>query len=131
MPKLDIDFEVFKAITARRGSEDVTENDVLRSLLGLNSPSGEDLAGRTSSPDNSDWVVKGVRFRDGTEFRASYKGQTWLGRVRKGALEVGGKRYDSPSSAAMSITKSPVNGWTFWQYRSPGQSSWQVIKSLR
>jgi len=33
MPFIEIDFDVYKALTARRPSEDVTENDVLRQLL--------------------------------------------------------------------------------------------------
>ena len=32
---IKIDFEVYKEITIRRDSPDVTENDVLRELLGL------------------------------------------------------------------------------------------------
>ena len=36
MRTIEVDFDVFKALTARRANEAVTENDVLRSLLGLN-----------------------------------------------------------------------------------------------
>jgi len=78
-----------------------------------------------------DWIVKGVRFPAGTEFRAHYKGQTYLGRVERGALSLNGESFDTPSSAAMSITKNPVNGWTFWECRLPGQASWQILKGLR
>ena len=35
MPQIEIDFEVFKALTARRLTEYETENDVLRALLKL------------------------------------------------------------------------------------------------
>jgi hypothetical protein len=82
-------------------------------------------------PSKGDWMAKGIRFPAGTEFRASYKGQTYLARVEDGALVLNGERFDTPSSAAMSITKSPVNGWTFWESRAPGQGSWQMIKTLR
>jgi len=51
--------------------------------------------------------------------------------VKDGALFVEGKRYDSPSSAAISITGNPVNGWTFWEVRLPGQSEWKSMKALR
>ena len=129
MRTIEVDFDVFKALTMRRASEDVTENDVLRQILGL--PSRKSLPAETSGPGPGDWMTKGIRFPAGSELRATYKGQTYLARVEGGALVLGGKRYDSPSAAAMSITGTPVNGWTFWEYRFPGQSGWKILKSLR
>jgi hypothetical protein len=129
MRTIEVDFDVYKALTLRRSSEDVTENDVLRELLRL-SPKRQFTAS-ASSATPGDWVTKGVRFPAGTEFRASYKGQTYLARVESGALVLNGERFDTPSSAAMSITRNPVNGWTFWECRLPGQASWQMIKPLR
>jgi hypothetical protein len=131
MRTIEVDFDVYKALTSRRPTEDVTENEVLRDLLGL-SPKRQ-RAGSTvaTSSDANDWIVKGVRFPVGTEFRANYKGQTWLGRVERGALVVNGKRFETPSAAAVSVTKSPTNGWTFWECRLPGQASWQIVKGLR
>jgi hypothetical protein len=128
MPAIEVDFDVFKALTARRPTEDVTENDVLRQLLGL--------AAKKASPGAppaapGDWVAKGVRFPSGTEFRAAYKGQTYLARIEGGALMLNGKRFDTPSAAAMSISDHPVNGWTFWEARLPGQPGWKTIKSFR
>jgi hypothetical protein len=131
MRTIDVDFDVFKALTARRSTEEVSENDVLRSLLGLPSKQRSTTPITVETADSNDWIAKGVRFPTGTEFRASYKGQTWLGRVERGALVVNGKRFDTPSAAAVFITKSPTNGWTFWECRLPGQSSWQLIKGLR
>ncbi len=130
MRTIEVDFDVYKALTLRRPSENVTENDVLRELLKLppKRPSTAP-AGDGSSP--GDWVAKGIRFPAGTEFRANYKGQTYLARVDNGALVLNGERFDTPSSAAMSISKGPVNGWTFWECRLPGQASWQMIKTLR
>src|SRR5437870_848824 len=122
MRTIDVDFDVFKALTTRRPSENVTENDVLRQLLEL-PPSAQRAGGALSTPPTmGDWVTKGIRFPAGTEFRATYKGQTHLGRVEGGALVLGGKRFVSPSSAAMSITGGNVNGWRFWQCRLPGQA---------
>jgi predicted CopG family antitoxin len=131
MRTIEVDFDVYKALTSRRATEAVTENDVLRSLLGISTKRGPAVATAVSSPDASDWVSKGVRFPAGTEFRANYKGQTWLGRVERRALAVNGQRFDTPSAAAVAITKSPTNGWTFWECRLPGQSSWQILKGLR
>src|ERR671937_608590 len=99
MPTIDVDFDVFKALTLRRPTEDVSENDVLRQLLGL--PARKHAGTQTAAPQPGDWVTKGVRFPAGTEFRATYKGETHLGRVEGGALVLSGKRYDTPSAAAM------------------------------
>jgi hypothetical protein len=131
MRTIEVDFDVYKALMMRRPTEDVTENDVLRELLQL--PRSKE--GPASPPVRNmaagDWVAKGVRFPAGTEFRAHYKGQTHLGRVEAGALMLSGKRYDSPSAAAVSITGSPVNGWRFWEARLPGEAGWKMIESLR
>jgi len=129
MPTIEVDFDVYKALTVRRPSEDVSENDVLRQVLGLSTKKGPSAA--SGAPVPGEWVTKGVRFPAGTEFRAKHKGQTWLGRVEGGALVMNGTRYDSPSAAAVSITDNPVNGWTFWECRLPGQPGWKMIKSLR
>lgn len=135
MYTLEVDFDVYKAIVSLRTSESVTENDVLRELLRL-SPKKESPS--TSSTTNGafvgisgDWIAKNVRFPVGTDFRVTYKGKVYTGRVQGGALVVDGKRYESPSSAAVAITGSAVNGWRFWQARFPGRSSWQIIESLR
>jgi hypothetical protein len=132
MATIDVDFDVFKALTAMRSSESVSYNDVLRDVLRLGKPkqplpptpvNGSAVAG--------DWVTKGVRFPAGTEFRANHKGHTHLAKVENGALVLGGRRFDTPSSAAMAITKNSVNGWIFWECRLPNQSSWQLITALR
>ena len=125
---IEIDFDVFKKLTFRRSKEDVSYNDVLRELLGLplqKSPVREDVSG------HGNWVTKGVVFPSGTEFRATYKGQTYYGKVEPGALVVDNTSFNSPSAAAVKITGNPVNGWTFWECRMPGESSWRMIKSFR
>lgn len=129
MPAIEVDFEVFKELIRRRPSEAVSENDVLRQVLGL--ANQRTPATVNSSPVPGEWVTKGVRFPAGTEFRATYKGKTYLGRAENGALVLNGQRFDSPSAAAMSITGKPVNGWTFWEGRLPGRTAWQIIKAQR
>ena len=131
MRAIDVDFDVFKAITARRSSEEVTENDVLREVFGLPRKAPSSAQASPTQLASGDWVTKGVRFPEGTELRAIYKGQTFLARVAGGALVVNGKRYDSPSPAAVAITGSAVNGWRFWEARLPGQAGWKMIESLR
>jgi len=129
MRTIEVDFDVFKAITLRRPTEGVTENDVLRELLGL--PTQRQAAAIAAGPAPGDWIAKGVRFLAGTEFRGQYKGQTYLGRVEDGAFVLNGQRYDAPSAAAMAITAKNVNGWNFWECRLPGQSTWTAINALR
>lgn len=132
MATINVDFDVFKVLTMRRSSEQVTENDVLRELLELPPvrPSGSRI-GSAQPASEHDWIIKGVRLPAGTEFRTTYKGKTYLARVENGALVLNGERFDTPSAAAMSITKNPVNGWTFWEARVPGQTSWRMLKALR
>ena len=130
MATIEVDFEVFKELTVRRESESMTENDVIRLLLGLDDQASETTAGNETTGGNP-WVCKGVAFPHGTEFRATYKGQMYSGLVAKGALVVQGKRFTSPSSAAVSITGNPVNGWRFWECLLPGKKHWKVIAELR
>jgi hypothetical protein len=125
---IPIDFEVFKALTARLESATDSYNGVLRRVLGLRvapvSSGAQPTTGRL-------WIVDGVSFTHGTEFRAKYKGKLHLAVVQDGALLLNGVRYDTPSPAAMSITHSNVNGWRFWECRRPGQSGWSRMDSYR
>jgi len=132
MTTIEIDFDVFKALTAKRLNESVTYNEVLRDVLGLGKPKQSPqsaLGDGIASP--GDWITKGVRFPSGTEFRATHKGHTHLGKVQNGALVLDGQRFSTPSSAAMSITKNSVNGWIFWECRFPNKTSWQLLTALR
>ena len=130
MQTIEIDFDVFKELTNRRTSEAVTYNDVLREVLSLTSSA---VPKEESHLNNSvgAWSTKGVTFPEGTEFRGRYKGQIYYAKVERGALVYNGKRYESPSPAAVDITGKPWNGWHFWECRVPGKTSWQVIQSLR
>ena len=130
MQTIEIDFDVFKELTIRRKTEETTHNDVLRELLGLN-PKKPQAMLSGSLTGEGDWVQKGVRFPKGTDFRANYKGENYYGKVDAGALVVDGERFNSVSSAAVSITGNAVNGWIFWECRFPGSTSWKIIKSLR
>jgi hypothetical protein len=128
MYTIEIDFDVFKEITSRRTSEDVTVNDVLREVFRLPPRRGEKPV---SQSGGKPWVTKGIIFPDGTEFRATYKGQNYNAEVKGGALVLNGTRFSSPSSAAISITKNSVNGWVFWECKIPGEDRWRLIKNLR
>jgi hypothetical protein len=132
MTTIEIDFDVYKALTLRRSAESVAYNDVLRELLALPPANNACPDPAASVPGPGDWVAKGVRFPRGTEFRAQHKGQTHYGKAEAGMLVLDdGERFEAPSAAAIHITGTSVNGWTFWECRMPGENSWHALKSLR
>ncbi|NGX58591.1 MAG: hypothetical protein K940chlam3_01498 [Chlamydiae bacterium] len=128
MQTVEIDFDVFKEITNRRKTEGVTPNDVLRELFGLDPIEAKDVP---LMPSGKPWVTKGVTFPYGAQFRATYKGQEFIAEAKDGALFLNGKRFISPSAAAVSITGNSVNGWIFWECKLPGSDSWKIIKDYR
>ena len=84
-----------------------------------------------NTPDHVSWVVDGVAFPNGTEFRCKYKGFCYYAQVCDGGLMINGKRFSSPCAAAVSITRNAVDGWLFWDCKLPGDSSWVDIYSLK
>lgn len=131
MYTINVDFDVYKQLTARRSTEDITYNDVIRELLGAAQLLAAQHADNSNAQRRKDWVVRGVRFPSETAFRARHKGQVHTARVVNGALVLNGKRFISPSEAATSITGSAVDGWLFWECMRPGDSSWKLIDDLR
>lgn len=130
MKNIDIDFEVWKRLTNELQDPLDTYNNVIRRLLRLETTTPDVQEAQTG--DSRAWTpIQGVSFPAGTEFRATYKRQTCTGKVEGGKLVVNGKKHKSPSGAAMSITKSPVNGWTFWEYCLPGDDAWKPIDARR
>jgi len=127
MQTIHIDFDVFKEITARRINESMTENDVIRNLLGLDVTSSPEPADDEHQP----WQYNNVTFPHGTEFRAFYKFKWHSGKVLDGSFIVENRRFLSPSSAARSITHNSVNGWRFWECKLPGDTKWALIDELR
>ena len=127
MATITVDFDVFKALTNLRASEEQTENDVLRKLLGL-VPA---VAISQPSANEPAWVCKGVAFPAGTKLRAVFKGKEYQGEVKDGAFLLDGVQHTSPSSAAYSVTQSSVNGWKFWECFRPGDTQWIEIDALR
>jgi len=126
MINIEIDFDVYKALTMLRTSEEVSCNDVLRELLKL------DKIKTPNPPDQpKGWNIKGKVFPDGTKFRAKYKTKMYYGIVEDGALVVENNRYNFPSAAANAITNTMVNGWIFWECQMPGTSQWKKLKVYR
>lgn len=130
MPTIHIDFDVFKELTVRRSSEGETESDVIRKLLKM--PTVTPPGGKAAlNSVTTEWVTKWAKFPEGTLFRSTYKGKLYSGKVESGELRINGKKFDSLSGAAVSITGSPVNGWRFWECKPPGAPSWMPAAVLR
>lgn len=127
--QIEIDFEVFKELTARRAGESDSYNHVIRRLLGM--PSGG------LALDDVDKVMFGawfgnIHFPEGTKFRATYKGQTYLAQIRGGQwIDGNGLVRSSPSNAAHAVSGTNVNGWRFWYAQRPGDPAWRRLDELK
>lgn len=129
MPSINVDFDVFKALTALRSDESVSESDVIRRLLNA----GEQAHVRPAlkGPGGKVWRSKGVAFPVGTELRARYKGELHTAKVEAAGVRVGGELRSNLSLAANAVTGTTVNGWTFWEVRFPGETNWTIALALR
>jgi len=128
MATIEIDFEVFKELTLKRKSEEVTYNDVLRELLGLPKATSQENKG---TQKYKDFVTKGQIFPHGTDLRASHKGQFYYAKIEDGVIIIDGKKYTSFSAAAIEITNVSTNGWSFWECKFPEKNNWTPVKNLR
>jgi hypothetical protein len=126
MPTVEIDFETFKEITARRTDETVSEGDVIRAALGLPSKcSGE------AEADSRFWVSEGVKFRVGTELSHTFRdGRTVVARVTESGLEFDGKVFGGLSPAGVAAAGYQLNGWRFWFVRN-SSGRWVTADTLR
>jgi hypothetical protein len=173
---VDIDFDVYKALTALRENESDSYNAVIRRLLGLQN---ENALGALVEREKPKGVIGGVNalaqssstaarkglfgrsgnknallpeapyegvlaqylggvwfgnihFPEGTKFRATYKGQTYLAEVKGGQwIGADGIARNSPSDAAFAISNTNVNGWRFWFVQMPGDPAWRRMDELK
>lgn len=146
MRSIDIDFEVWKALTAELEHEKETYNDVLRRLLALDSLQEPEahphsVVGRiaefsstlsdTWNRPESGFYSRGLFLPDGTKLRATYKGDPHYALIEAGKwTNESGQEYSSPSAAATAITQNSVNGWRFWEALRPGDSKWRRLDML-
>ena len=148
--QIEVDFDVFKALTALRQSEADSYNDVLRRVL-LIASTDLDAAG-LENPDSPNWrgakphrvlleeigqaggnvYFGNICFPKGTRFKAIYKGQSYSAEVRGGKwVGADGIVRRSPSDAACAISNTNVNGWRFWHVLRPGDTDWVRLDALR
>lgn len=128
MATVEIDFDVYKELTARRATETTTYNDVIRDLLGM----GAEPEVPTPGAGSGGLEMKGVFLPNGTQLSVTYKGQTYTAEIKDGAwIGSDGVRRNTPSDAACAITQTNVNGWRFWKVKRPSDTRWKVLNSLR
>jgi hypothetical protein len=128
--QIEIDFEVFKALTTLRETESDSYNSVIRRLLGMASMTMlKDLA---KDPVRFGVWFGDVHFPEGTKFRATYKGRTYNAEIRGDKwIDAEGIARNSPSDAAGAISGTNVNGWRFWHAQRPGDPAWHRLDELK
>lgn len=138
---VDVDLDVFKALTARIELDGQTHNDVLRELLALDSPFehdefrspfsvASDVLGRAAAAGS--FYSRGLTLPDGTRLRSRYKGDFFEAEIRNGQWVAGdGSIHESPSAAATAITDTNVNGLRFWEALRPGDRGWRRLDVIR
>ncbi len=159
--QIDIDFEVYKALTALRQSEADTYNDVVRRALGLPKDVAVDVAkGLAGSSKRgmfgagapagarakgaglgSSWlsrltsgaaIFNGVILPEGTLLKATYKGVPYTAEIKAGRwVDQDGVVRSSPSDAAGAISGTNVNGWRFWFAKRPDDNDWARLDELK
>ena len=132
MAVIEVDFDVYKALTVMRPDELTTYNDVLRRLLEIDGSSQNSSALMQASHGNGGCNFRGVFLPNGTQLHATYKGKTYLAGISDGFwIGQDGKRRNSPSDAACAITKTNVNGWRFWKAKRPGDGEARLLEEFR
>jgi hypothetical protein len=143
--QIEIDFEVFKALTAKLVDEGDTYNEAIRRLLGLPATEARLLPGEIDVPGlpaaysgnalaaySGGVYFSNVFFPDGTMFRATYKGKTYRAWIKNSQwIDELGQIRTSPSDAASAISHTNVNGWRFWFVRRPHDEDWQRMDALK
>jgi len=133
--QIEIDFEVFKELTARRTHVGHSYNEVLRDLLNLPPKIGrklsDALAPLTESGGIRGFALRGGTLPEGTKLAATYKRKEYRAEIRNGRwVDEDGKEHSSPSAAASAISDTNVNGLRFWHAKRPQDSNWTRLDIL-
>ena len=126
---IEIDFDVFKALTGLRESERDSYNTVIRRLLKL--PDEPTIPDSASAQNGKMWKFGGGSLPVGTILRGKYKGVGYQAELTEHSIRLNGVDYDTPSKAAMAISKSSVNGWIFWEFQNPNVGGWSPLAACR
>jgi len=129
---ITVSLAVYKEIVQRQEYVDESADSVLRRIL-LSGERSTKLAQKRQEAPSRPLNCRGGKIPHGTRLRRKiYKGREWRAEVRDGRIYVEGtsQAYYTPSAAAASITKNPVNGWSFWQYQKEN-GAWGPLDELR
>ena len=139
--QIEIDFEVFKALTVRREHENVSYNDVLRGLLGIAGASvqigAQDLKENPikafSSSDNvNGYAYRGGFLPNGTKLKALYKNRIYNAEIVDGAwVSEDGIKHATPTAAVTHITHTTSNAGRFWSAKRPGDLDWRRLNEIQ
>ncbi len=138
MTSIDIEFDVWQALTGLRRDEADSYSAVLRRLLQLPGaerqtepaePGPSAAQPRAGEGEHTNaWAPKGVPFPETTQFRLRHRGVTHSAHVANGFLELeDGRQFSSPSAAGVAVTGTSVNGWRVWECKLPGASTWTTL----
>jgi hypothetical protein len=144
--QIEIDFEVYKALTVLRKHERHSYNDVLRELLeldptvvaevhpgslpGIMAQVADHFSNNLLGAPGT-FVSRGLHLPDGTKLRARYKGGLYHASIVDGCwIDESGTEHSSPSAAATYITGTTVNGWRFWEAQRPTDTEWRRLDML-
>lgn len=146
MQQINVDFDVWKALTVLRKSEAHTYNQVLRDLLKIGPENDHGTVVRSLDDTmrgigvitrtlgerlSGGFQTRGLFLPNGTMLRATHKGQSYAAKIAEGVwVDSDGKAHTSPSAAASAITGNNVNGWRFWQAKRPSDAEWRNLDSL-
>jgi hypothetical protein len=102
-----------------------------RELIGLGLTKIKEVARPKLMEQKGRKAVLAPYVKNRFEIRLRYKNKLHKAIVRKdGSILYKGKAYNSPSMAAVAITKRAMNGWATWTYqRAPGD--WVLLDVLR
>jgi hypothetical protein len=128
MPTIDVDFESFKEITARRTTESMTEGDVVRAALGLgNAPAASSGGAHTGGH----WLSEGVQFPIGLQLKHWFRdGRIVEAKIVSDGINVNGKVFGGLSPAGVEVAGYQLNGWRFWHVKNK-RGKWVTADSLR
>ena len=112
----------------QQSPEDAYQNEVSQSP---ERPGSLKQQSAINSGNCASWKVESVVFPDGTKFRGKYKGYFYYGKVRNGTMTLDEKEFVSPCEAALTITRTPIDGWLFWDCKLPEQVSWMNISEFK
>lgn len=138
--QIEIDFDVFKALTLRREDESISYNDVLRELLALDKVRPQSPVQHVAESSIKAFSVSahtnGYAYRDGflpngTKLKALYKNRVYNAEITDGCwINDDGSKHPTPTAAASHITKTSTNARRFWSAKRPGDNDWHRLNSL-